>query len=159
VRKRLSRPAERTSGVRAEKLQALTELTRRLTSVPASVPLFAEVARAAATLLDASAARVWIDDPLHRVLRLQGSFGVDGGRDGTPDDHVAIPYGGGLVGRIFESRQPAYIEDIAEDSRLLNRRLTTDGNLHGFAGWPLLASGKVVGMLVVLTQPRRRFTD
>jgi len=159
VRKRLSRPAERTSGVRAEKLQALTELTRRLTSMPASVPLFAEVARAAAALLDAGAARVWIDDPVHRVLRLQGSFGVDGGRDGTPDDHVAIPYGGGLVGRIFESRQPAYIEDIAEDARLLNRRLTTDGNLHGFAGWPLLASGKVVGVLVVLTQPRRRFTD
>ena len=63
MRKRLSRPAERTSGVRAEKLQALTELTRRLTSMPASVPLFAEVARAAAALLAAGAARVWIDAP------------------------------------------------------------------------------------------------
>jgi GAF domain-containing protein/CheY-like chemotaxis protein len=154
-----SRPVERTSGVRAEKLQALTELTRRLTSVSESAPLFTEVARAAAILLDASAARVWIDDPVHRVLRLQGSFGVDRSGDATTDEHVAIPYGGGLVGRIFESRQPAYIEDIAEDPRLLNRRLTTDGNLHGFAGWPLLAAGKVVGVLVVLTQPRRRFTD
>jgi signal transduction histidine kinase len=159
VRKQSSRPAERPSSVRAEKLQALTELTRRLTSVSASVPLFAEIARAAATLLDASAARVWIDDPTHRVLRLQGSFGIDRSGGGSPDEHVAIPYGGGLVGRIFESRQPAYIEDIAEDPRLLNRRLTTDGNLHGFAGWPLLAAGKVVGVLVVLTQPRRRFTD
>lgn len=155
MRKRSSRPTERTSGVRAEKLQALTELTRRLTSQSESVPLFAEVARAAATLLDASAARVWIDDPLHRVLRLQGSFGVDG----ATEEHVAIPYGGGLVGGIFASRQPAYIEDIAEDPRLLNRRLTTDRNLHGFAGWPLLAAGKVVGVLVVLTRPRRRFTD
>jgi GAF domain-containing protein len=159
VRKLSSRPAERTSSVRAEKLQALTELTRRLTSVSESAPLFAEVARAAAILLDTSAARVWIDDPVHRVLRLEGSFGVDCAGEGTTADHVAIPYGGGLVGRIFESRQPAYIEDIAEDPRLLNRRLTTDGNLHGFAGWPLLAAGKVVGVLVVLTQPRRRFTD
>ena len=159
MRKRSSRPAARTSGVRAEKLQALTELTRRLTSLSESALLFAEVARAAATLLDTSAARVWIDDPIHRVLRLRGSFGVDGAGGGRGDDHVAIPYGGGLVGRIFESRQPAYIEDIADDPRLLNRRLTTDGDLHGFAGWPLLAAGKVVGVLVVLTQPRRRFTD
>lgn len=159
VPKRLSRPTERTSGVRAEKLQALTELTRRLTSVSQSAALFNDVARAAAILLDATAARVWIDDPVHRVLRLQGSFGVERARDETRGDHVAIPYGGGLVGRIFESREPAYIEDIAEDPRLLNRRLTTDGNLHGFAGWPLLATGKVVGVLVVLTQPRRRFTD
>ncbi len=159
MRKRSPRPAERTSGVRAEKLQALTELTRRLTSTSETVRLFAEVARATATLLDATAARVWIDDPLHRVLRLQGSFGVDQTGDGAADEHVAIPYGGGLVGRIFESRQPAYIEDIAEDPRLLNRRLTTDGGLHGFAGWPLLAAGRVVGVLVVLTQPRRRFTE
>jgi GAF domain-containing protein len=159
VRKRSSRPAQRTSAIRAEKLQALTELTRRLTSTSASAPLFAEVARAAATLLDATAARVWIDDPLHRVLRLQGSFGIDRSGNGLSHEHVAIAYGDGLVGRIFESRQPAYIEDIAEDPRLLNRQLTIDGGLHGFAGWPLLAAGRVVGVLVVLTQPRRRFTD
>ena len=60
MRKRSPRPAERTSNVRAEKLQALTELTRRLTSVSESVPLFVDVARAAASLLDTSAARVWI---------------------------------------------------------------------------------------------------
>jgi GAF domain-containing protein/CheY-like chemotaxis protein/anti-sigma regulatory factor (Ser/Thr protein kinase) len=159
VRKRSSRPAERTSGVRAEKLQALTELTRRLTSMSESVRLFAEVARAAATLLDAAAARVWIDDPLHQVLRLQGSFGIDRSGGDAPVEHIAIPYGSGLVGRIFESREPAYIEDIAEDPRLLNRGLMTESGLHGFAGWPLLAAGRVVGVLVVLTQPRRLFTD
>ena len=150
---------KRTSGVRAEKLQALTELTRRLTAMSESVRLFPEIARAAATLLDANAARVWIDDPQQRVLRLQASVGVGNAEDDAGDDRATLPYGSGLVGRIFESRQPAYIEDIAEDPRLLNRRLTTAGGLHGFAGWPLLAAGRVVGVLVVLTQPRRRFTD
>jgi GAF domain-containing protein len=150
---------KRTSGVRAEKLQALTELTRRLTAMSESVRLFPEIARAAATLLDATAARVWIDDPQQRVLRLHASVGVGEAADDAGDDRATLPYGSGLVGRIFESRQPAYIEDIAEDPRLLNRRLTTAGGLHGFAGWPLLAAGRVVGVLVVLTQPRRRFTD
>src|SRR5690349_14910973 len=111
---------KRTSGVRAEKLQALTELTRRLTAMSESVRLFPEIARAAARLLDATAARVWIDDPQQRVLRLHASVGVGDAAGDVADDRATLPYGSGLVGRIFESRQPAYIEDIAEDPRLLN---------------------------------------
>lgn len=158
--KRSSRPAKRTAaGVRAEKLHALTELTRLMTSESQSARLFAEIARAATILLDATAARVWIDDPTRQVLRLQASFAAEGQPDALTAEHVAIPYNAGLIGGIFESRQPAYVEDIAEDPRLLNRRLTTEGGLHGFAGWPLIAAGRVVGVLAVLTRPRRRFTD
>lgn len=157
--KRSSKPTQRASGVRAEKLQALTELTRLMTSESESRRVFAEVARAATILLDGATARVWIDDPARRVLRLRASFGVNQQGDQLLADHSAIPYGQGLVGGIFESRQPAYIEDISEDSRLLNRRLATEAGLHSFAGWPLIAAGRVVGVLAVLTRARRRFTD
>jgi GAF domain-containing protein/CheY-like chemotaxis protein len=159
VPKRPSKPADRPSRVRAEKLQVLTALTRLMTSESDSTRLFAEVARAATVLLEATAARVWIDDPTRGVLRLQASFRVDGPTAPLPAEHPVIPYGAGLVGGIFESREPAYVEDIAEDARLLNRRLTTEGGLHGFAGWPLVAAGQTVGVLAVLTRPRRRFTD
>jgi signal transduction histidine kinase len=160
VEKRSLQPARRAAaGVRAEKLHALTELTRLMTSESRSARLFPEVARAATILLDATVARVWIDDPARQVLRLQASFAADGKPDELPAEHVAIPYRAGLIGGIFESREPAYIEDIAEDPRLLNRRLTTEGGLHGFAGWPLISGGRVVGVLSVLTRPRRRFTE
>jgi GAF domain-containing protein len=153
------RPADRPSTVRAEKLQVLTALTRLMTSESDSRRLFAEVARAATVLLEATAARVWIADPTRRVLRLEASVRGDGPTAPLPAEHPVIPYGAGLVGGIFESREPAYVEDIAEDARLLNRRLTTEGGLHGFAGWPLVAAGQTVGVLAVLTRPRRRFTD
>jgi GAF domain-containing protein/CheY-like chemotaxis protein/anti-sigma regulatory factor (Ser/Thr protein kinase) len=159
VAKRSSAPAGHTAGVRAEKLQALTEFTRLITSESETTRLYPAIARAATVLLGTTAARLWIDDPARRVLRLQASVSTDGGADVLPAEHVTLPYGAGLVGRIFESRQPAYVEDIAEDPRLVNRRLATEGGLHGFAGWPLISSGRAVGVLSVLTRPRRRFTD
>ena len=93
-----SRPAKRpAAGVRAEKLHALTELTRLMTSESQSARLFAEIARAATMLLDATAARVWIDDPTRQALRLQASFAADGQPDAFPSEHVVIPYNAGLT--------------------------------------------------------------
>ena len=148
----------RAAADQAEKLTALSELTRLMTSAGESQEVFRAVAMAATTLLGAKMARVWVADPEARVLRALGSFGIDTKIEQLQIEFPAIGYGQGLVGRILESRTPEYVLDIQQDPRWLNQRLFKETEVHAFAGIPLVAGNRVVGVLSVLFGERRRFT-
>lgn len=144
---------------RAEKLTALSALTRLITSVQDTEQVFPAIARAATLLLGATTTRVWVDDAVGQVLQTRGSFGIDPNVEEVMTDFPVIPYGQGLVGRIFLGRTPEYLLDIGEDPRWLNKRLATEVGLHGFAGVPLIAGDVSLGVLSILFKDRRRFTD
>ncbi|MBI4592571.1 MAG: GAF domain-containing protein, partial [Candidatus Rokubacteria bacterium] len=143
---------------RAEKLAALSTVTRLMTSVHERDRVFQAIAEAATTLLGATTARVWVDDPAHRVLRTRGIFSIDPKIDTLMVDVQAIPYGQGVLGRIFTSRKPEYILDIAHDPRWLNPRLASEGGLKSYAGIPLLAGDRALGVLSILFRDQRQFT-
>ncbi len=143
---------------RAEKLKTFTTLSRLMTSAQDGRQVCHAVARAATTLLGATTTRVWVSDPVARVLRTQGSFGIDPKVEEVMTDFPAIPYGQGLVGRIVESRTPEFLLDIGKDPRWLNRRLATEGGLQSFAGVPLIADSDIVGVLAILFGDQRDFT-
>ncbi len=143
---------------RAEKLKTFTALSRLMTSAQDGRQVCHAVARAATTLLGATTTRVWVSDPVARVLRTQGSFGIDPKVEEVMTDFPAIPYGQGLVGRIVESRTPEFLLDIGKDPRWLNRRLATEGGLQSFAGVPLIADSDIVGVLAILFRDQRDFT-
>ncbi len=148
---RLYRRAEE----RAERLTALSALTRLITSASDSREVFHAVAEAATTLLRAKMAWVWVDDPASRAFRSQARYGL------APElmaDLSAIPYGRGVVGSVFESQAPEYIVDIQEDSRWLNPRLAKEADLHACAAIPLITGDRVVGVLIILFGARRQFT-
>jgi len=142
---RLYRQAEE----RADKLRALSTLTRAMTLAEDSPQVFEGVARAAATLLGAALARVWVADPVARVLRDQGTVGVDHQLRRLVTESRVIRYGEGLVGPIVELGISEYIPDISHDPRLLNRHLLTEAGLRGFAGVPLISGDSVVGVLAM----------
>ena len=73
-------------------------------------------------------------------------------------DFPAIPYGQGVIGPIFESRTPEYLLDIGQDPRWLAQRLATEGGLRSFAGLPLVAGDRAVGVLAILFGEQRIFT-
>jgi signal transduction histidine kinase/CheY-like chemotaxis protein len=129
-----------------------------MTSAPGSAEAFQAVAEAATTLLGAAATRVWVDDPAAEVLREAARFGIDPKVDRLITDFAAIPYWSGLVGRIYKARLPEYLPDIGQDPRLLNRRLPTEGGLHGFAGLPLITGDCVMGVLAIFFSDPRLFT-
>ena len=149
----------RQSEERAEKLKTFTALSRLMTSAQDSSQVCEAVARAATTLLTATTTRVWVSDPVGRVLRPQGSFGTDPAVEEAMTDFPVIPYGQGLVGRIVESRTPEFLLDIGKDPRWLNRRLATEGGLQSFAGVPLIADSDIVGVLAISFRERRCFTS
>ncbi len=143
---------------RAEKLATLTRLTRLMLAARQPQRLFQEIARAAATLLGAKAARLWIDDPSAQALRMEVGFGFDSEMERLLADYPSLPYGYGAVGRVFATRTPIYIEDVLEDDRWVNRRFATQTGLHGFAGIPLSTADRTLGVLTVFFGERRHLT-
>src|SRR5437879_5115802 len=105
---RLYREAE----ARADKLKALSALTRLMTSAEGASEVCQAVARAATTLLGAASTRVSVADPVARVLRTEGGFSFDPEVEQIVTEVPVIPYGEGLTGRIAESRPPDYILEI-----------------------------------------------
>jgi signal transduction histidine kinase len=152
---RLYREAE----ARADKLKALSALTRLMTSAEGAREVCQAVARAATSLLGAASTRVSVADPAARVLRTEGGFSLDPHIERIVTEVPVIPYGEGLTGRIAESRAPDFILDIGKDPQLRNRRLSSVAGLRGFAGLPLIADDQTVGVLAIFFREPRSFTS
>jgi signal transduction histidine kinase len=152
---RLYREAE----ARADKLKALSALTRLMTSAEGAREVCQAVARAATSLLGAASTRVSVADPAARVLRTEGGFSLDPHIEQIVTEVPVIPYGEGLTGRIAESRAPNFILDIGKDPQLRNRRLSSVAGLRGFAGLPLIADDQTVGVLAIFFREPRSFTS
>jgi PAS domain S-box-containing protein len=144
---------------RAEKLTALSTLTRLITSAAGTREVFQGVARAAVTLLGAKTARVWVADHTEGVLQMQGSFGLDPAVEQLATGFSSLPFGTGVIGAAFTSGTPEYIPDVQQEPRWKNQRLAIEGDLHGYAGLPLTTGDRVVGVLSILFGDRREFSD
>jgi PAS domain S-box-containing protein len=144
---------------RARSLTALARLTGLITSARGRREVFRAVAESAATLLGAKLARVWIDDPPRRLLRIEASFGLDPRVEETMSDVVTIAYGQGMGGSVFVTRVAEYISDVQKDPRWLDQRLAREAGLHACAGLPLIVGERIVGLLVILCGKRRVFTE
>ena len=144
---------------RADKLTALSTLTRLITSAASSHEVFGAVAQAAARLLDARSSQVWVDDPAAGVLRAEGSYTNDPLiRDGLRRI-TEIPHGQGVTAHVYSSRAPVFISDLRTEPRWLNAALVEATNVRFYAGIPLVAGDHVVGVLSVLFGARAEFTD
>ncbi|HZO26464.1 MAG TPA: GAF domain-containing protein, partial [Chloroflexota bacterium] len=70
---------------------------------------------------------------------------------------VRVPLGRGFAGRVAATRQPHAIEDI-DDADVVNP-LLRDKGIRSLLGAPLLAGGRLLGVLHVGTVTRRHFDD
>ncbi|MBI2217854.1 MAG: GAF domain-containing protein [Candidatus Rokubacteria bacterium] len=144
---------------RARRLAALTAVTRLMTSAPDREKVFDAVAVAATALLGAKMARIWVADPVARVLRARGGHGIDARAERAMTDFRDIPFGRGVVGAVFESGQPQHVADVQEDARWHNQRLARHAGLHGYVGFPLTAGGRTLGVLSILFGERRPWDE
>ena len=138
---------------------ALSALGRAIGAATDPRALHGAIAEAAVVALQARLARVWLDDPQARVLRAVGSFGVEPAVESVLLDTVVLPYGAGVPGRIFESGTPEFTRDAHDDVRWVNARFIRELDLHAYAGLPLVVHDRCVGVLSVLFDAPRTFTD
>lgn len=68
---------------------------------------------------------------------------------------VSIERGVGLPGRIWQSRQPAWIEDIEADDNFPRAPLARGVGLRSVFGFPLIVSGEVAAVIELFSIERR----
>jgi signal transduction histidine kinase/CheY-like chemotaxis protein len=144
---------------RARKLTALARLVGLMASAASGDHVFDEIARAATSLLDARLARVWLADEDAGVLRAVGGSGIDAEFERMMTEFREIPIGAGIVGGVFSSRRPAYVEDVQADSRWRNQRLARGAGLHTYVGLPLISGERALGVLSLLFGERRGWDE
>ena len=72
---------------------------------------------------------------------------------------TSIPAGGALISRVFAAGAPEYCVDIQAEREWLRQSFAQSAALHAYAGLPLVARGRVQGVMSLLFAERREFTS
>jgi len=152
------RRQRRASDAFTEKLRTLSALTGFINSASDTQEVFTALAQSATTLLGARLVHVWEDDPQARLLRLRGRFSLNPEVEGTLTDFAVVPYGNAMAWGTFVSGQPEFIFDIQSNPRWKNQRLAQAAGLHTYAGLPLMAGDRCVGVIAIVFGQRSEFS-
>ncbi len=94
-------------------------------------------------------------DPSTRCLKIAAAKNL-----GTPFiERFNLRVGESIAGRVAEDGKPRIVTDLTGDPRATLRDLNATENLVSLLAVPLRAEGGVIGVLVVHTRQRHRFTD
>jgi PAS domain S-box-containing protein len=99
--------------------------------------------------LDAAFARIWTVSADGTVLELQASAGLYTHTDGP---HGRVPIGAYKIGLIAKERLPHLTNDVQHDPRVSDPGWAAREGLVGFAGYPLLAQGRLVGVIALFSR-------
>jgi len=93
---------------------------------------------------DAAFARIWTLNEQDNMLELQASAGQYTHLDG---EHARIPVGKFKIGLIALERRPHLTNDVLNDQRISHPEWAKKEGMRAFAGHPLIAEGRLVGVL------------
>jgi len=142
------------AGVRSARLNALSELSRTVTSSLDLQQVFDYVVRAAVDLLALALARVYVWQEATGLLRLQASAG---GPDLLPYPRETFRSGEGVVGTVFSSREVMTLSDAGSDPRYAEQAWAQQVGVKSVAVIPLLSGERAVGVLSVSRRAHRPF--
>jgi GAF domain-containing protein/ActR/RegA family two-component response regulator len=147
------------AGERARKLTALSALTQHITSAADSDAVFQAIGDAAVTLLDARTSVVWLDVPQRRTLRPTAVAGGDLTLRPMVEHMGELPYAATFSGLAFETRSPVYTSDLRSDPRWKRQDEAAAAGLHACAALPLLTRDGAIGVLAIVFDTRRAFSE
>ena len=99
--------------------------------------------------LDAAFARIWTLEPAADVLMLRASAGIYTHCDGP---HGRVPVGALKIGLLAAERRPHLTNDVANDPRVSDPEWAMREGMVAFAGYPLIARDRVVGVLALFAR-------
>ncbi|MBI4572663.1 MAG: GAF domain-containing protein [candidate division NC10 bacterium] len=140
--------------VRSARLNALSELSRTVTSSLDLQRVFDYVVRAAVDLLALALARVYVWQETAGLLRLQASAGA---ADLLPYPRETFRPGEGVVGTVFSSRGVMTVSDAGTDHRYSEQAWAREVGVKNVAVIPLLSGEQAVGVLSVSRRAGRSF--
>jgi DNA-binding CsgD family transcriptional regulator len=93
-------------------------------------------------------ARLWIVEPDQSALRLIASSGLHTHTDGS---FARVPMGAYKVGKIAQNRIPFLSNQLAAEAWVKDRDWAIANHIQGFAGYPLVANDRVIGVLAAFS--------
>jgi PAS domain S-box-containing protein len=99
--------------------------------------------------LNAAFARIWTTNKAGDMLELQASAGMYAHLNGP---HSRVPMGKLKIGLIAQERSPHFTNDLLNDPRLGDRAWAEREQMVAFAGYPLVVSDRVVGVVALFAR-------
>lgn len=98
-------------------------------------------------------ARIWLIEPDGKMLQLAASSGLYTHTDGS---FSRIPLGAYKIGRIAQNRVSLLSNNLANESWIRYPEWAIANNLKSFAGYPLVSSDKIFGVLAIFSHDPMR---
>jgi phosphotransferase system enzyme I (PtsP) len=151
--KKVSRGAPRGEG-EGEGLRVLEHVTEATTGGGELSEILQRVVEEIAQRTDTDVCSVYLLDPRAARLTLSATTGLDRSAVGK----VSMTIGEGLTGMVIEKGEPVLVVDALTHPRYKYFPETGEERYHSFAGVPIVGHGTPLGVLVVQTLRRRRFS-
>jgi len=138
---------------REQHAQELARLAQVVTGSLDLPEVLERVARAATDLLPDSAARIWVVEGDHMVLRSET------GTNSPPRSgrKIELALGEGLIGHVAVTRERLVIEDVLTDPRTVNVAWMREEGYVSALYIPLMVRDRLVGVSSLLARHRHRF--
>jgi diguanylate cyclase (GGDEF)-like protein/PAS domain S-box-containing protein len=142
-----------TEGKREERLLRLEHAVTRCLADTANVPgALQEVLRAICEAEGYDNGRYFEADEAAGVMRLREAWQADNEgsrRFNEASRSIEFRRGVGVIGQVWQSREPTWIEDTRSDPRVAYSHLARETGMHSAAVFPVSFQGRVIGVLSV----------
>jgi diguanylate cyclase (GGDEF)-like protein len=138
-----------------QRLDVLSDVTRRLAALPEKTNVLEFLVNSATTLLNVEAAGLRLLDGNDLVLKARTSSAA------AIMSRVRLAAGETLSGHVLATGQPVAVDDLGVDTRhdAQHKRAALDLGFHGYLGVPLRTHDRIIGVLSIFTKQRRKFED
>ncbi|NTW00634.1 MAG: GAF domain-containing protein, partial [Oscillochloris sp.] len=141
-------------GVKVGELSTLLDAARILSSLLQPDEVLKKLMELVSRQLNVTTVALWTIIDGHTLIpaALDG-MSMERGRN------MHVPVGMGHTGRVAETGMPLIIDDVRESGGSFYPRYERDNNLISFMGVPVIYRERIVGVLSVMTDYRRGFSD
>ncbi|MBI2081122.1 MAG: GAF domain-containing protein [candidate division NC10 bacterium] len=132
---------------RAERLTAMADVARTLTSSLEERAVFERIVRAAADLLEGDMARLWVYEESRGLLRVAAGVGAP---DFPLPPRDTFAPGEGLVGTVFAERAPRVVIDPEREPLYAQQTWAAAAGIRAAAAVPVRMGERALGVLSVV---------
>ncbi len=126
---------------------AITRILSESASIDDAAP---RIVQSICECLDWKVGEIWRVDGETKLLTLVKAWHLPSGNLGefaSASRQFTFPPGVGLPGRVYESRKPIWIRNLAEDGNFPRLSLATKADLHSGFGFPILLGEETLGVM------------
>ncbi|MEM9151566.1 MAG: LuxR C-terminal-related transcriptional regulator [Cyanobacteria bacterium P01_F01_bin.3] len=129
-------------------LQQVNRLGQKIAGCLESGAIAGQITDALVDTFDCAFARIWLTDPDQQSLTLVASSGLYTHINGS---FARVPMGAYKVGKIAQNHVPFLSNQLAEEPWVKDREWAIANQIRGFAGYPLMAGERVLGVLATFS--------